>query len=240
MSFFDDEIVGKDLSEKTLSSASITNKLSSQLSKIIKIKKASNWNKHIKDLISDFGEEDVIKVMEWFSKAYQKTYHRKIFSAGGFRAFFPDLLKSMENDPGQIEFTELTLKIAKAAQKQFNWPAGTDRELPLVIQKSYDNYVSFMKRFKELGKQLEDDSDSRDRLFRLHRYIGTRLSAPRAFTEYWIEYIGEKLQNWEGWNGSLTQYIWTPNHELFLAEARTWVFDYCNSSKPFDDLWQRL
>jgi len=235
---FEEALYGKDAKKdkKDIS----TSKLCSQLSKILKIKKASSWNQVIKDLIETFSEKDVIKVIEWLEKNYGKSYTRRISAIGGFRCFFDEIFKKMENDSGNTVISELSLKIAKTAQREYAWPAGTDRELPLVIQRSFDNYAAFRLKWNNLGVILGNNYGVNDRRFRLHNHITSRLSLPRAFIEYWIEFIGEKLSNWEGWNGSLTQYIWHPNHDLFLAEARTWTFDYCNSSERLDELWQLL
>ena len=204
----------------------------------------TKFTREIRSLVRKNGEQEVEAVIDWFIENYGQEGVPDIFSAEGFNTFYDTLYKKSQSNSKPTEISELSAKIANWAKKSYAWPAGTDRELPIFVQRSHDSYIAFRAEWKILGEKLVDHTGPllplEDQRFRLHRYLTTRLSAPRAFTEYWVEYIGGRLQEWEGWNGSLLQHVWHLNHDWFKKEMYGWVFEYCNDSSKLDDLLSLL
>jgi hypothetical protein len=185
----------------------------------------------LRRLINKQPAREVKQVTEWYIANIDKS-ELSVSSIQGFikrywqiKAWF-----GLEN-PKQAYITPLAKEIAKHGD-EYSWPAGCEDQLPLVIQMSMDNYIPFIRMIKNKVPAS---------LAGLFKYTEDYwLTGEKEFLKDWIQWVNERIQGWDDFQGTMKTFVWKPDHWLFQNKGHKWTDEYGLPVEYWDKLIEEL
>jgi hypothetical protein len=124
-----------------------------------------------------------------------------------FQKLFDELRDKMERWEEKnpvVEISERAERFVESQTDYYTWPKGSGSQLPVVVQRSMDNFYDFRARLCELMDEEEKDGGNGNHAY--YSLIYTELSLENYFKEVLMQISG-----WDNWSGDLTPFIWNLN-----------------------------
>lgn len=230
--------VGEDLQREDRPSHS----LASKLANAIKAKRLSTrpiqlnqWAGHFDRLLEDNTQADVSAALNWHIANIGAEFAPQAYSADGFRRKYRQIVSAMSKDPKQkIKSTHLAKGPAAALKiaRELAWPAGFNRHLPIVIERSWQEYEALWKRVATARTNLaqsKSGSEIKIRKFLAHLDDAHFFPKPAEFVADWIEGASSKLAAWQNFSGSPKPITFVPDHPWFVHRGFAAADDYSDS-----------
>lgn len=234
--------------------------LAKKLANVVKSKRlqtaaidVTKWAADFERLLHEEDAEIVADTLDWFLERIGQQYVPQAYSADGFRKKFRQIRKLQEDDPVGVRVSDEARKLADELL-QDEWPAGLDRNLANVVQKSLDRYAvthaklkAFRSRLPELTRAAEGRDAKRHKLLRLyacfldHLFDSFTLCKPRDFVDAWLRRLRDIVLHWKGWSGSASSLAYSEDSPWLRKFGRGWSVDYFGGhSFYWDDLFKEV
>lgn len=209
----------------------------------------SKWTLEFERLLEESPDEEVKMVLDWYMDRIGGDHIPQAFSAEGFRKKYKQIRSAMERDPSLVDVTDETKSIV-AELRMDEWPRAADMMLPMVVQRSINNYRPFrnkVARFEESIQGLENSAPPKEK--GLITYLGmfvrflreyNKLQPPRSFVVWWMSMVHERIISWQNWHGTLLTFAFSEDSPMLLQYGREWAYDYFHESIYWDHLVRRL
>ena len=140
--------------------------------------------------------------------------------------------------------------------KGWCWPKGSEEQLPVVCQISFDNLLEFRDNIQQVGakarqawdkminKSAKDGSlvsngcKEKKMLDYIRTLLNCRLSNPTSFLRDWFEDYFDRIEHWSGWNGIIKPL--RVDSKEFEDEMKTIGTNLCGDWKCWELLKEEL
>jgi hypothetical protein len=189
----------------------------------------SNWEEAFRLLQKDV-DGDVARIEEVLAWYEENPKLFRIVHAKYFRQQFHILEERMERDhkrkPPQVIITPDADEVV-ARLNPTNWPRGSGDQLASAVQRSLDAYRPFRKKINQV-KDKKLTSFIRNIEWDLNRDA-------KRYVEKWFLRVLKQVKGWKEWNGDLSRYVFSPDHDMLKAEGE-------DLARKFGDkkAWKRL
>jgi len=191
------------------------------------------WVRTLARLREEKTEDTLVRVIDWYSKHIGEEFVPRALSPRVFYDRFDSLHKAMltSDDPSELILPE-NLKLAHNLDRDYVFPIEVRSALPLLVQRSRDNWIAFLKELDEFKCDSERDSRFITNVFFAH--------AP-YFIHRWFGMIAVKYGSMEHFTGPVMSLAFRANSKLFKDSFwRDWSMAWSGSPWTFDNLLDRF
>jgi hypothetical protein len=192
------------------------------------------WENAFAHMRRDYTNEDIDKVLTWYCANVGKQFVPRVASAVTFRARFEAIARAMENDlESAVEVDEVSVGMADKAMQEGKFPPEVAKALPVLVQRSRDNWQAFVGKIVErIGTLSERDQDFLDRVILMHGPV---------FVRSWIDLIGRQVGGLSHYTGPVLGLAFKPDSAAFKTSFWSdWSREWCGNAAAFDKLLEEL
>ena len=170
----------------------------------------------------EVSKERIKKAIVWYAKhALDKMAPHVEDAAEFYREFgrIENAIRREEDTSANVEIMPELQPLIDRLLLECYWPKGSARDLPGVVQRSFDNYAAWWKKRGKLLKRLPPDNPHQHNPHRLRRFdkeLDARaFDHPMLFIPRYFRNLSRRLTEWREWHGSLEYFIVSENHPDF-------------------------
>lgn len=185
------------------------------------------WGNEFRKLRTSFKDEAdkrIDEVLSWYVRNIGKPMVPEAYCANSFRRKFDRIEAAMKRDqrdnpPPTTD--PIALRISERLLMKA-WPKGSDKDVPSVVAVSLRNVEEFAHKLATYERQSVGNSVGSLFAKRIQADIGT----PSSFTESWMNWVHDRVKNWEAWDGKLARWAFRPDHDQFHKMGAGWAAKY--------------
>lgn len=188
------------------------------------------WPPYIRALrtVDGYTEQQITTGLLWYAANVGEAFVPQAYSAKGFRAKFPAILRAAgQGAAAAVPGAEALAIFDKL--KTYGWPEQAKRALPGALQVCLDRYGEWRARARAFAEKVLADDLGRDygKQLRHHQRIAARVlefPSKTRFAETWFLGIHTKVKNWDAWGGEFGKMQFNPTGKAFAAMVgRVWL-----------------
>ena len=156
-------------------------------------------------------------------------------NAHQFQKLFDELRGKMERWEEKnpvVEISERAEGIVDYLNDMWIWPKGSASQLPVVVQKSLDNFDAFYNWLWDL--KAKEDPEA----FVVVNYRYYEMLLNSMFIESYFKEVHEQVYGWEDWSGDLTSFIWSLDNKRVQRWGVGLTTKYAHSDAKWMDLME--
>jgi len=131
----------------------------------------------------------------------------------------------------KVELSEDALKLHQFLIDTYQWPNGSEVDLPFVLRKSWSNYSSL----KDQQEKLRVGAPDKLLLIESILIENGLFKRPRAFLRDWFKWVNEQIVLYKDWSGKLENYIWEIDHSIYFSQVLKILSDHSISSNDWEN-----
>lgn len=194
------------------------------------------WAQRFEKIIKASSPDEVYETLEWYIANCVRLRLLPIESAKGFTMRFNRWRHSMALDPSRVKLTPAQSELHEAWRRK-GWPAGLDLYLPLIIQKSWENYDAFWPCVLTVACELKAIGGRKRQLGMLAEWFYNKKCFQAGdFIHFWMLHLHGTLATIPTWNGTVEGLIFSVHGERFTRLGRQWAYEFCEQSAAWDEL----
>ena len=192
------------------------------------------WESAFAHLRKDHTNESIDEVLSWYCQHVGEQYVPRVASAVTFRARFEQISKAMDNSMENVEEAdEYSRGVADKALQEHKFPVEIANALPIIVQRSRENWKGFIGKIVEkIGGLTDRQQDFLDRVILLHGPV---------FVQSWLELIARQTGGLSHYTGPVLSLVFRPDSVVFKTSFWSdWSREWCGNSAAFDGLLEEL
>lgn len=195
------------------------------------------WSSEFSKLRKAHTAETVESVLKWYCENFGNEFVPVCWSAATFREKFLQIKRAMDTSDDVTEaISPRNGDLAKRLMLEFPFPPEIAANLPLIVQRTRQNWESFCARMKQWVTQHSDGKPSRE-----EQFMAVTVNSQTLFVEDWVSLIGQKYGRMSHYTGPALSLAFKPESKAFVESFwRKWAFDWSGNPRAFDSLLDQL
>ena len=210
-----------------------------QTRKLFRIPNKKAWLHEMRELMKDLGgdQERLKRVLKWLIQTKPGKMVPEVHSAKQFREKFTRLEACMERDPskGRVKISGPVFDWEQKAYetlKDAGWAGASAQTLRFCVHASAENYEAHSARVVAMVLRL----GPKHIVSRFVKATFDSLHSPTdRFCIRWWRGVAAQLAKWRDFNGTLQQFVFSPEHRDFQKMGQQAARNYAGASST---LWQ--